>query len=114
MPVLYYKADTSKTLHDPDLLVEQKNIYDYRDNIELIDLGLPWDPPVGNTPAHPMATAGNTPDGFAADKTMFYKITRDEKIFAIDRPMKPESYILISAGFDGQYGTDDDIFNFGE
>jgi hypothetical protein len=25
-----------------------------------------------------------------------------------------DSYILISAGFDGEYGTSDDVFNFGD
>jgi len=28
------------------------------------------------------------------------------------RPYKPDTFILMSAGFDGEYGTNDDITNF--
>ena len=30
------------------------------------------------------------------------------------RPYRAESYILISAGYDGVFGTSDDVVNFGE
>jgi hypothetical protein len=39
-----------------------------------------------------------------------YKLA-DPKI-SIPWPYRPDSYILISAGVDGVYGTDDDITNF--
>ena len=29
-----------------------------------------------------------------------------------NRPYRADSYILMSAGFDGLYGTKDDVFNF--
>ena len=48
MPILYYKANTANTLHDyqyPD-----KSIYNYLDNDELVQLGLPWNTGL----AHPM------------------------------------------------------------
>ena len=41
----------------------------------------------------------------------FYEITRDYRI-SIERPYRAHSYILISAGVDGLYGTGDDVFNF--
>jgi hypothetical protein len=37
---------------------------------------------------------------------------RDPKIPNIVRPYNPDSYILISAGPDGYYGTADDIHNY--
>ena len=103
MPILYYKADASNTIHDPNGLFptdtdDRDYIYNYLDNDELVKLGMPWD--VAGT--HPLS-----------DARKFYETTRDDRI-GIDtgRPHRPDSYILISAGFDGMYGTDDDIFNF--
>jgi hypothetical protein len=40
-----------------------------------------------------------------------YKL-RDPKITATKWPYRPDSYILISAGADGLYGTQDDVTNF--
>lgn len=47
----------------------------------------------------------------------FYEEIRNKKI-EIPRPYRADSYILISAGFDGKYGPPpdgktDDVFNFG-
>jgi type II secretory pathway pseudopilin PulG len=109
MPILYYKADTSKTGHMYQLLDNSQNIYNCDDNIELIDLDLPWD----TAHQHPMAPlGGTTPDGVLSDPAIFYDKTEDDKVTAIKRPYRPDSYILISAGFDGLYGTDDDVYNF--
>ena len=109
MPVLYYKADTAGIKHDPnDLPVvgdDKDQFYDYLDNDYLVALGKPGDPPSapGGDPKHPMYE----------EPKRFYESTKNEKITITDgRPYRPDSYILISAGFDGQYGTRDDIFNF--
>jgi hypothetical protein len=103
MPILYYKANTSNTIHDPcgtlpTVGSDNKYIYNYTDNDELVSLGLPWD----TAGAHPLVVPAK-----------FYEITKDNRINIKDgRPYRPDSYILISAGFDGMYGTSDDIFNF--
>jgi type II secretory pathway pseudopilin PulG len=98
MPILYYKANTLNTKHDPG--DPAGSIYNYSDNSELVAVGLPWDTTGMGT--HPLS-----------DIVKFYEVTRDEKISTtVSRPYRPDSYILISAGFDGMYGTDDDIFNF--
>ena len=111
MPVLYYKANTSGVIHDSNtayLPVDGDNkdqFYNYLDNHYLVGFGMPWNPPTaqGGTPAHPMFT----------EPKRFYESTKNEKITISDgRPYRADSYILISAGFDGQYGTPDDIFNF--
>lgn len=43
---------------------------------------------------------------------LFYEMTRNDEITTISRPYRSGSFILVSAGKDGQYGTADDIFNF--
>ncbi len=111
MPILYYRADTSKTLHKYSA-DNSTNIYNCDDNLDLIDLGLPWN--ILSVFDHPMSSFGGlTPDNVATDPGIFYEKTRNKKISAMERPCRSDSYILISAGYDGLYGTDDDVFNFG-
>ena len=112
-PILYYRADVSSTTHDDtDLTTARQSIYNVADNQELIDVGIVWDLATGYK--HPMGPSGMTSEGIAADWTKFYKNTRDEKVSVIPRPKMVDSYILISAGYDGLYGTKDDVFNFGD
>jgi len=111
MPILYYKANTSNTQHDfanPD---NPQNIYDYRDNQSLVMLGKPWDPPsAGGTP-HRLAMETGQQPGYR-----FYMNTTNDKLLsssrAAVRPYRADTFILISAGSDGEYGTPDDICNF--
>jgi len=107
MPILYYRADTSKTSHNVDTPTDTENIYNYEDNEELVKLGLPWEPPP-RTIDHPLYKD----DMLAADWERFYVDTKNDKITTTSRPYRVDSYILISAGFDGEYGTPDDVFNF--
>jgi hypothetical protein len=103
MPILYYKANVSNILHD--VTKPSESIYDYRDNHTLVELGAPWDPAI----VHPL---WQLPPGQQGEQ--FYLITKSKDIKVVDRPVRDEEYILISAGFDGLYGTEDDIFNFPE
>ena len=98
MPVLYYKADTSKAAHDIDNPDNPNNIYDYRDNHALLALGVPGDP----KKKHPLFT----------DPKLFYKMTKSDKPASAGKPVNANTYILISASKDGLYGTADDIFSF--
>jgi hypothetical protein len=100
MPILYYKADTSKTAHNLDNPDDPNNIYNYRDNHALLGLGAPREPNV----KQPLFT----------DPKIFYEMTKDYKVTAQSRPYRADSFILISAGYDGLYGTKDDIVNFGD
>jgi len=93
-PILYYRANTSgKVMNaryrasDNDALVITKQQYDGME--------------------HPLARPGNQYE-------FFYNYIRDPKINARVWPYRPDSYILISAGADGLYGTRDDIRNFGK
>lgn len=103
MPILYYKADLSNNLHDPNTnptTTDSKgNIYNYWDNQMLVMLGKPWEQ--GVSARHALI-----------DPQRFYKNTRNHKIPYPPRPYRADSFILISAGLDGEYGTADDICNF--
>ena len=108
MPILYYKADTANNLHDPNNLPPNfydnaGNIYNFWDNQKLIMLGKPWVVGGAGTPEKQHALL---------DPTRFYRSTESHKITTAHRPYRADSYILLSAGYDGEYGTADDVFNF--
>ena len=103
MPVLYFRATTSNTLHEYlEAAGNSRNIYNVDDNLELVKLGMPWMAP---PPRGPMHKLGTNPE-------VFYEKTQNERITTSIKPHRPDSYILLSAGFDGEYGTPDDIYNF--
>lgn len=107
MPVLYYKASPVNLLHNIKQLagpyVAGNNIYNYYDNYDIIAEGVPW---LGKV--HPF----KEPPIPKVEGELFYDATRNDSIKTMDRPHNPNSYILISAGHDGLYGTEDDIYNF--
>ena len=100
MPILYYKANTSNTTHDHTLTNLANNIYNSLDNNQMVGVGKPWDP-------------GGAAHALFNNPQKFYDSTRNNKV-RMSRPYRVDSYILISAGFDGEYGTPDDVFNFEE
>ena len=109
-PILYYKANVANKEMLSRIFLDL-NIYNSRDNRLLIFLG----------------QLSDTTKGHALDATMFYSV---DKYKIIDRdiyeatggdltggrrwPHRADSYILISAGPDGEYGTEDDMTNFGK
>jgi len=97
-PVLYYRANTSSKRIISGL--SRERIYNYLENDLLIKLGKVTD----TTKSHPLE-----------NQAFFYseEFILDPKITTTQRPYRPDSYILISAGVDGLYGTSDDITNFG-
>jgi len=94
MPILYYRANPSGTAPDVMNPVNPQNTYRYQDNQALLALGVPGKP--GET--HPLA-----------DPKQFYTSTQDRKISSKPDPHRRDTFILISAGSDGLYGTADDI-----
>lgn len=99
MPILYYKVHTSLVTHDLTDQDNPQNMYKYQDNHDLVGLGKPWDP-------------GGAQHTLFTDPLQFYRSTWNEKITSISKPYRADSFILISAGFDNEYGTPDDVFNF--
>jgi len=98
-PILYYRANTSSKMFDTG--PRDKRIYCCYDNAILVALGRMTD-----GKAHKLAD-----DSFDYFYDEDYKII-DPKVTAMKWPYRADSYILISAGADGLYGTEDDICNF--
>ncbi len=136
-PILYYKANTANTTIDvnyalpptPPQISFSNRIYDYSNNQPITSSNkLTTNGPTGL--AHPFAySVGNDYPVFYGDKTSYTPGTtyyptiigggtatgygiRDPRIPGIVRPYNPDTYILISAGPDGYYGTADDIHNY--
>ena len=96
-PILYYRANTSKK--NINHLRWSERIYNVEDNLGLVGLGR-----ITDSEPH------------ALDPIKFYETITDPKATTtplVPWPYRPDSYILISAGLDGEYGTKDDIRNFG-
>lgn len=94
-PILYYRANTSQKLI--------QDIYEEQDNDKLVYLKYQTD-----NIDQPLCTTTNNYE-------FFYNYITDPKTFGtpVPQPYRTDSYILISAGIDGIYGTSDDITNFG-
>lgn len=108
-PILYYRANPANLRHDPPSLDRTSAcIYDARDNIPLVNLGRLADATKTVRDSHWFLADFKAP-GF----DYFYEHIRDRRVTARNWPYRPDSYLLISAGSDGIYGTDDDIRNFG-
>ena len=112
MPILYYKANTANIQHDVDDPDNSQNIYDYKDNNSLVKLGKPWEQEKSHSEPHRLfLERGHFRAGYR-----FYMNTTNDKVLTLStaavRPYRADTYILISAGSDGEYGTPDDICNF--
>ena len=100
LPILYYRADSSgKT---------SREVYHSQDNDTLVAIKERADIARKGTPA------SGTWNPLADTMEVFYDRIKDPRAStaAFEVPYKPDSYILISAGADGLYGTSDDIYNF--
>jgi prepilin-type N-terminal cleavage/methylation domain-containing protein len=101
MPILYYKAKVNKIEHAQGA---SDNIYDFDNNKALCyTLTAPWD-------GAPTTVLNDTQ--FYGDDYIANKNTDNPAASSTYLPYNKDSFILISAGKDGLYGTDDDIFNF--
>jgi len=115
-PILYYKANSASRLFKKvpasgdDF---KKWIYNYEDNRGIIELGTIKDPAVEHHFSEAY-TYTYTEDGQPRTGTgvhLFYKTITNPKV-SYDKPFNAATFILISAGRDGIYGTSDDITNF--
>jgi prepilin-type N-terminal cleavage/methylation domain-containing protein len=99
-PILYYRADTSSKRITDGASFDIR-IYNVRDNYDLIVLKDEVD-----EQDHPLRREQPFFE-------FFYNYIRDLKApGAWPWPHRPDSYLLITAGADGIYGTGDDICNF--
>ena len=82
-PILYFRANTNET--------NLPLIYKYGDNMRMVDLD-PASNPMNNL--------------------IFEAKIKNPNFEVTNRPYRAESFILVSAGADGLYGTADDVYNF--
>ncbi len=107
-PILYYRADNSSRLFKkdgPDAGDDtNKWIYNYKDNVDLVDLG-----PIDADPA-----AAPAEEHLMKDEKVFYEMINNPGVSALaeGKPFNSSTYILMSAGSDGVFGTKDDVTNF--
>lgn len=100
MPILYLRARTQYLAQDCTNGIED-DIYYYPDMQALLELGSAQDQSV----RHPLC------DG-VDDWQDFETMILNPNITVEKRPYRADTFLLISAGSDGLYGTSDDIFNF--
>ena len=99
MPILYFKADTSQVEHSAAAAIglgDDTNTYTYNDNRAFFNTAPPW-------------YSGTF---IPAGPAKFYNATLNPNFTSPPRPYNADSFILLSAGPDGLYGTSDDVYNF--
>lgn len=123
-PVLYFKADSTKRFRtsnaNPPVVVTnptsaqyQSWIYNFDDNIDILNLALLGDSGDTDDALPPHYQERKDYPG-VTDAELFYQILthREDSTTGFYKPYNADTYILISAGWDGIYGTKDDITNF--
>ena len=113
MPILYLKARLNYTFQNYSLdTVYADDIYNYDDVRALVQLGTAETIPV----AHELERAATDPYTNFENMVLNTHVQQSTVTAAnpdgVYRPYRADSYILVSAGKDGVYGTSDDIFNF--
>jgi len=122
MPILYFKADRGATRQfrlDGDQNEVTNPVganmihwtYNYQDNMAIMDLPNLEDPSTLPPPDHYV----DPEDAAAKSKAqVFYELIthRSDPDRPFFKPFNPNTFLLISAGWDGVYGTADDITNF--
>ncbi len=104
MPILYYRADTSKALFRPSALNNDplKTTWDAIYNVDENAPFFMYSSPTGIS--HPLG----------GDRELFYKRIANPNFTSPQRPYRAQSFILLSAGADGLYGSPDDVYNIDE
>ena len=117
-PSLLPADTTTKRFRVPTITSYNRWIYNYDDNAELLALGTVNDPAVKHKfePSQQTIVNGRTYNGIE----YFYETIRNPQFRTLnasgqpqsDKPYNPNTFILMSAGWDGIFGTKDDVTNF--
>lgn len=109
-PILYYKADsTSRYFGAASGRPYNEWIYNVLDNDSIVKLGTLEDP----AEKHHFASDYTAPA--PDDRTgieIFYDTITNPNVQTHEKPFNAKTFILISAGWDGIFGTKDDISSF--
>lgn len=115
-PILYYRATPSQTLPMAGVNpVSAAGVYNIADNAVITGSSLNNQPGMsfGRNQAvvHPLGTwdDGGT---WPPQRNTFQGAIYNPDVTAAQRPRRADSYLLLSAGPDGLYGTADDVANF--
>jgi type II secretory pathway pseudopilin PulG len=111
-PILYFKADaTSRYFLDDMPVVPETSrwIFDYEDNRPIMELGNMMD----QTIIHQFDDDYQDPlDSTRTGWHIFYDTITNPTVERFKKPFNSKTFILMSAGWDGIFGTKDDIYNF--
>lgn len=112
-PLLYYRADPAGIAawdDDPDNLNRGRGIYHWADNGPLVDGSDDELVLLSHNQPHSM----DRPTGGSGDPVpgTFAYLIWNQSVAARKMPHNAQSYLLLSPGPDGRYGTSDDIGNF--
>lgn len=129
-PILYYRANRAgrAVVTDPGNII---GVYDHRDNAVLTGTNLQFNPASNGADFGPGIVSRNTDfsrigntqtpgidpnqddirNNVTFDDT-FERFIQDPSVTAQNRPVNPEKFLLISAGLDAVYGTNDDVVNW--
>lgn len=124
-PILYFKANRSRKewefrTPNPDSVdwapdVYRHWVYNLNDNRALLELGIANADLVTEDAPHHYPDIYPEGDGVTLVGGFYRSITHGAATVGPNsgyRPFNPSTYLLISAGYDGVYGTEDDITNF--
>ncbi len=127
-PILYYRSSRGSNRMTADLQGDVPGIFRQEDNGIITGsvnsdpnrLGLDFGAGINGNVYHPIADAASPPptslpnfcDAGSTFENTFACFIRNEKITVRPTPVNKDSYLLISAGKDGQYGTTDDLTNW--
>ncbi len=108
LPLLYYKARPEKKVQNPTSGLTADKVYDYRDS------NMPFDNVSGELEMYTQGYTNIWGTSIANAEDAFDKFITNNEISTdiVKIPYRPQSYLLISAGADGVYGTVDDVCNF--
>ena len=110
-PILYYKADSASRYFKVSPMPPYYNewIYNVLDNDSIVKLGTLEDPAVQHRFASDYT---DTDDNNKNGLEIFYETITNPNVQMYDKPFNAKTFILISAGWDGIFGTKDDISSF--
>jgi len=121
MPILYFKADPTASFRTKNPVANndtdyKKWTYNFRDNLPLLEL--PW---LRNTAEGPDGLSfldgkrghyKDPQDDAKSNAQYFYELVTARQDGSFYKPHNQSTFLLISAGYDGIYGTKDDLTNF--